>query len=279
LDGDEFSLLITELAHYHDGARVARRLLDELRKPFSAAGQEIFVSASLGLALYPLDGEDAESLIKNAGAAMHFAKDQGRDNYQFYSRAMNSTALEKLAMESQLRKAVERDELVLYYQPKIISSTGEVVGLEALIRWMHPELGMVPPSSFIPLAEETGLIVPIGEWVLREAARQNTLWQREGLPCVHVGVNIASLHFRQGHLTQHVAHALAGSGLDAGVSRARGHRKHVDAKRPDTYVKDTVEVERHGRAAGDRRFRYRLTHRSLTSSASRSIRSRSTARS
>jgi diguanylate cyclase (GGDEF)-like protein/PAS domain S-box-containing protein len=216
LDGDEFSLLISELSQYHDAARVARRLLEALRKPFHVAGQEVFVSASIGLALYPLDGEDAETLIKNAGAAMHFAKDQGRDNYQFYSRAMNSTALEKLAMESQLRKALDRDELILHYQPKIRASTGEVIGLEALIRWQHPELGMVPPVSFIKLAEDTGLIVPIGNWVLHEAARQNIVWQREGLRPVHVGVNIASLHFRQGKLTQSVATALATSRLEPG---------------------------------------------------------------
>ena len=182
--------------------------------PFRVAGQEVFVSASLGLALYPLDGEDAESLVKNAGAAMHFAKDQGRDNYQFYSRAMNSTALEKLAMEAQLRRALERDELVLYFQPKIRATTGEIVGLEALIRWQHPELGLVPPSQFIPLAEETGLIVPIGEWVLHSACRQNRLWQQAGHPPVHVAVNIASPHFRQGALSDSVAAALQDSGLD-----------------------------------------------------------------
>ena len=216
LGGDEFSLLITELAHYHDAAKVGRRLLEELRMPFRVAGQEVFVSASLGLALYPLDGEDAESLVKNAGAAMHFAKDQGRDNYQFYSRAMNSTALEKLAMEAQLRRALERDELVLYFQPKIRATTGEIVGLEALIRWQHPELGLVPPSQFIPLAEETGLIVPIGEWVLHSACRQNRLWQQAGHPPVHVAVNIASPHFRQGALSDSVAAALQDSGLDPG---------------------------------------------------------------
>jgi diguanylate cyclase (GGDEF)-like protein len=216
LDGDEFSLLITELGEYHDAARVARRLLEALRKPLHAAGQEVFVSASIGLALYPLDGDDAESLIKNAGAAMHFAKDQGRDNYQFYSRAMNATALEKFAMESQLRKALERDQLLLHYQPKIRASTGEIIGLEALIRWRHPELGMVPPGSFIKLAEDTGLIIPIGNWVLHEATRQNIAWQRDGLPRVHVGVNIASSHFHKGNLTQSVGAALAASRLEAG---------------------------------------------------------------
>jgi len=213
LGGDEFSLLITELTHYHDAAKVARRMLEELRKPFRVAKQEVFVSVSVGLALYPLDGDDAETLIKNAGAAMHFAKDQGRDNYQFYSRAMNATALEKLSMEAQLRRALERDELLLHYQPKIRPATGEIVGLEALIRWEHPELGLVSPAQFIPLAEETGLVVPLGEWVLLNACRQNQDWQRLGYPPVHVAVNIASLHFRQGTLGQSVATALQKSGL------------------------------------------------------------------
>jgi len=214
LDGDEFSLLITELAHYHDAAKVARRLLDELRKPFRAGDQEVFITASVGLSLYPLDGDDADSLLKNAGAAMHFAKEQGRDNYQFYSRAMNATALEKLSLESQLRKALERDEFVLNFQPKIRASTGEIVGLEALIRWRHPELGVVPPSQFIPLAEESGLIVPIGEWVLRTACRQNQAWRSLGHPAVHVAVNIASPHFRQGGLIASIATALRESGLE-----------------------------------------------------------------
>jgi PAS domain S-box-containing protein len=215
LDGDEFSLLIAELAQYHDAAKVARRLLDALREPFGVAGQEVFVSASVGLALYPLDGEDAETLIKNAGAAMHFAKDQGRDNYQFYSRAMNATALEKLSLESQLRKALERDELLLYFQPKISTASGAVAGVEALIRWKHPELGMVPPSQFIPVAEETGLIVAIGDWVLETACRQNHAWQKAGYRPVHVAVNIATPHFRQGGgVLDSVARALRGSGLD-----------------------------------------------------------------
>jgi diguanylate cyclase (GGDEF)-like protein/PAS domain S-box-containing protein len=214
LDGDEFSLLIGELAHYHDAAKVARRLLDELRKPFRLGGQEVFLTASIGLALYPLDGEDADALLKNAGAAMHFAKEQGRDNYQFYSRAMNATALEKLSMESQLRKALERGEFILHYQPKIWASTGKIVGLEALIRWKHPELGIVPPSQFIPVAEESGLIVPIGEWVLRAACAQNQAWQRAGFPPVHVAVNIAMPHFRQGNLLESIGEALSQTGLD-----------------------------------------------------------------
>ena len=144
---------------------------------------------------------------------MHFAKDQGRDNYQFYSRAMNATALEKLSLESQLRKALERDELLLHFQPKLSATTGAVAGVEALIRWKHPELGMVPPSQFIPVAEETGLIVPIGDWVLETACRQNHAWQKAGYPPVHVAVNIASPHFRQGGLMDSVARALRETGL------------------------------------------------------------------
>jgi PAS domain S-box-containing protein len=214
LDGDEFSLLVTDLAQYHDAARVARRLLQELRKPFRIGSREVFVTASIGLALYPLDGEDPDTLLKNAGAAMHFAKEQGRDNYQFYSRAMNATALEKLSMESQLRKALERGEFLLNFQPKLVASSGRIVGLEALIRWRHPELGLVPPSQFIPVAEESGLIVPIGDWVLRSACLQNQAWRRAGYPAVHIAVNIASPHFRQGGLVASVAAALKESALD-----------------------------------------------------------------
>jgi EAL domain-containing protein (putative c-di-GMP-specific phosphodiesterase class I) len=214
LDGDEFSLLLGELAHYHDAAKVARRLLEELRKPFRVGGQEVFVTASIGMALYPLDGEDADSLLKNAGAAMHFAKEQGRDSYQFYSRAMNATALEKLSMESQLRRALEREEFLLHFQPKIRASTGRIIGLEALIRWQHPELGIVPPSQFIPVAEESGLIVPIGDWVLRAACAQNQAWRQGGYPPVHVAVNIAMPHFRHGNLVASIADALQRTRLD-----------------------------------------------------------------
>ncbi len=214
LDGDEFSLLLSELAHYHDAAKVARRILEELRKPFRVGTQEVFLTASIGMALYPLDGEDADSLLKNAGAAMHFAKEQGRDNYQFYSRAMNATALEKLSMESQLRRALEREEFLLQFQPKIRTATGQIVGLEALIRWKHPELGMIPPSQFIPVAEESGLIVPIGDWVLEAACAQNQAWRQAGYPPVHVAVNIAMLHFRQGGLVRSIAEALQSTSLD-----------------------------------------------------------------
>ena len=216
LDGDEFCVLLTDLHHYHDAAKVAHRLLTELRRPFEWDDQEVFVTASIGMALYPLDGDDADALMRNAGAAMHFAKSQGRDNYQFYSRAMNATALEKLSMESQLRRAIERGEFLLHYQPKISAAARRVVGVEALIRWKHPELGMVPPSQFIPLAEETGLIVPIGEWVLHTACEQNKQWQRDGKAGLHVAVNIASPHFKQG-LVESIRSALDKSNMHPGL--------------------------------------------------------------
>lgn len=213
LGGDEFCILLTEISQFHDAARVARRILESLAAPFSLEGNELFVTTSIGIALYPLDGDDPEALIKNADAAMYYAKSQGRNNYQFYGKTMNSRALEKLAMESQLRKAIEREEFELYFQPKLDLRSGRIAGAEALIRWRHPELGMVPPIDFIPLAEESGLIVPIGEWVLRAACEQSKRWQLAGLPPVPIAVNIASPHFRHSGLLPTVARVLHETGL------------------------------------------------------------------
>ncbi len=197
LGGDEFCILLTEIRQFHDAARIARRILESLSAPFGINDNELFVTTSIGIALYPIDGDDPETLIKNADAAMYYAKSQGRNNYQFYGKTMNSRALEKLAMESQLRKAIERSEFELHFQPKLDLRSGTISGVEALIRWRHPELGMVPPIDFIPLAEESGLIIPIGEWVLRTACEQSMTWQSQGLPSVHVAVNISSPHFRK----------------------------------------------------------------------------------
>lgn len=213
LGGDEFCILLTEISQFHDAARVARRIVESLSVAFVIDDNELFVTTSIGIALYPLDGDDAETLIKNADAAMYYAKSQGRNNYQFYGKTMNSRALEKLAMESQLRKAIERSEFELHFQPKLDLRTSRVSGAEALIRWRHPELGMVPPIDFIPLAEESGLIVPIGEWVLRAACEESMQWQSQGLPPVHVAVNISSPHFRHSGLLPMVARVLHETGL------------------------------------------------------------------
>ena len=155
--------------------KVAKKVLDLVRMPFDIDGRELFVTASIGISLYPDDGHDAETLLKNADTAMYRAKEMGRDSYQLYTPAMNATALERLALESSLRKALSQDELVLYYQP-ILDQAGRVHGVEALLRWRHPELGLVPPAEFIPLAEITGLILPMGPWVLRNACAQAWLW-------------------------------------------------------------------------------------------------------
>jgi diguanylate cyclase (GGDEF)-like protein/PAS domain S-box-containing protein len=208
LGGDEFCLLVTDISHFQDSAKVARRIVDVLQRPLEVAGQELFITASIGVALYPLDAEDADTLIRNADAAMHFAKGQGRNNYQFYSKEMNSRALERLAIESKLRRAIERNEFELHYQPKLDLRSDTVTGVEALIRWRHPELGLIPPLEFIPIAEDSGLIVPIGEWVLQEAVRQIREWKREGLPELHVAVNIAGPHFQQPGFTEFVHRTL-----------------------------------------------------------------------
>jgi diguanylate cyclase (GGDEF)-like protein/PAS domain S-box-containing protein len=213
LGGDEFCVVLMEMGHYHDAAKVAHRILELLSAPFEIEGNELFVTTSIGIALFPLDGDDAETLIRNADAAMYHAKSQGRNNYQFYGRAMNARALEKLAMESQLRKAIERNEFELHFQPKLDLRSNRISGAEALIRWRHPELGLVPPMDFIPLAEESGLIVPIGEWVLQAACRQNKAWQDKGLAPIPIAVNIASPHFRHSGFLPMVARVLGESRL------------------------------------------------------------------
>lgn len=217
LGGDEFCILLTEISQFHDAARIARRILESLSLPFDIEGNELFVTTSIGISLFPNDGDDADVLLKNADAAMFHAKSQGRNNYQFYGKAMNSRALEKLSMESQLRKAIERGEFELHYQPKLDLRTNRLSGVEALIRWRHPELGMVSPGDFIPLAEESGLIVPIGEWVLGAATSQAQQWHATGRSHLHVAVNISSPHFRHDGLLPAVARALTDSGLPAAL--------------------------------------------------------------
>ena len=214
LGGDEFTLYLAGVGEPQNAARVARRILDELARPFAFGQHEIFVSASIGIAACPDDGNDVEALLGNADVAMYHAKEQGRNNYQFYSRPMNAEAFQKLSLESDLRKALEREEFVLYYQPVVNIASGAVVGAEALIRWRHPDMGMVSPLEFIPLAEETGLIMPIGEWVLGQACRQAAAWQRIGTRPMNVSVNLSGVDFRHRAMPQKVARALGASGLD-----------------------------------------------------------------
>jgi len=214
LAGDEFIVLLSELSHANDAALVARRILEDLSAPFQLSGHEVFVTASIGISVYPLDGEDPESQLKNADIAMHHAKDQGRNNFQFFSPAMNSSALDRLTLENDLRKAVERGEFLLYYQPKVEVGTRRLVGVEALLRWKHATRGMVSPADFIPLAEDTGLIVPIGAWVLRAACEQAKAWQSAGLPPIPMSVNLSNRQFRQKDLTDSITGILHAAALD-----------------------------------------------------------------
>ena len=213
--GDEFVFLLTNLAHPEEAAEVAEKILNVLSPPFLLSDREIFVSASVGIALYPADGQTREALLQNAEVAMYRAKKHGESAYQFFTGDMNAWAFERLALENNLRKALERKELLLYYQPQVDLETGKISGMEALLRWQHPELGMISPAEFIPLAEETGLIVPIGAWVLREACRQNKAWQDAGMARMRVSVNLSARQFQQQDIVEMTASALQESGLTA----------------------------------------------------------------
>lgn len=213
--GDEFVVLLEDFGEdVQFLTAVARKIMATLTQSFVLLGQEVFISASIGISIFPQDGHDLGTLLKNADIAMYRAKEQGKNNYQFYASDSNVHSFERLALENSLRRALERDEFVLYYQPKVDLKTDTIVGAEALVRWMHADMGMVPPAQFIPLAEETGLIVQIGEWVLREACRQNSAWRMAGLPSIAVAVNLSGGQFRNDKLPQTIASALTWSGLE-----------------------------------------------------------------
>lgn len=216
LGGDEFIFAMPGF-HTAAAAEVARRLIDVFTRPFEVAGHELTVTPSLGISIYPHDGQDLETLLKNADTAMYRAKEIGRNTFQFYAAEMNTATLDRLLMESNLRRALAQNEFILQYQPLVNLRTGVIIGVEALIRWLHPELGMIMPDRFIHVAEETGLINPIGDWVLCEACRQAKVWCDEGLPSLVMAVNVAPVQFRQPGFVEMVAGALAASGLEASL--------------------------------------------------------------
>jgi len=214
LGGDEFTILLTDIVQIQDVSRVALRVLELISKPFSLDGHEIVITASIGISIYPNDSTDIVHLIKDADTAMYRAKDLGKNNFQFYTQSMNAKAFELLVMEGQLHKALEREEFFLHYQPQVDIRTGRIVGVEALVRWQHPKLGMVSPASFIPLAEETGLIIPIDEWVLKTACSQNKKWQTAGFPPVKVSINLSAKHFARINLMETIAKIVRDTGMD-----------------------------------------------------------------
>lgn len=212
--GDEFIICLSAIHRAEDAARVAARVLAALEQPVRVHGGDVFMTASLGISLYPQDGSDAETLLKHADTAMYSAKSSGRNSYQFYDATLGSRAFQRLALETGLRRALERKEFILYYQPIVDADAGVVVGAEALIRWRHPEMGLVGPDEFISLAEETGLILPIGQWVLEEAARVLARWRSAGHAHT-IAVNISGQQFCRPGLVDQVRHALSRAGAPA----------------------------------------------------------------
>ncbi|MDQ5857742.1 MAG: EAL domain-containing protein [Acidobacteriota bacterium] len=217
LGGNEFVILVSRIADEKDAETVARRVLAALRLPFAVEERDFFLTASIGVSLHPDDGTDAETLLQNADTAMYRAKEQGRDNYQLYAPEMSARASERLSLENRLRQALPNDELVLHYQPIVDLKSGRVRGAEALLRWRHPERGLLLPAEFITLAELSGLIAPIGRWVLQKACEQIRLWQRLGHPGLTVSVNLSPRQFQQTDLVSQVAAALEASEVEPGL--------------------------------------------------------------
>ena len=245
LGGDEFVLVLPARSDEPMAGGILQRIMDSIAQPLAIAEQTFYLGCSMGVATYPVDGSSAEKLIEHADLAMYRAKEMGRNNFQFYTAAMNAGVLERLRIESALRSALERREFVLHYQPQVDLQSGRVVGMEALIRWQHPELGMVSPLRFISLAEETGLIVPIGAWVLRTACAQNQAWQQAGLGPLRIAVNLSARQFAQPDLAQSIAAALAETGLAP---------QYLDIELTEslvmTDVERTIEVLRELKALG-----------------------------
>lgn len=214
MGGDEFTAILTGIEHERAAVVAAKRVMRVITEPFMVEGHEIFISGSIGISFYPNDGNDAETLVKNADAAMYRAKEKGRNTYHIFTEAINAEVAERMALEINLRKAMTKDQLRLHYQPQIDIRTGRIIGVEALIRWAHPSFGMVPPAKFIPLAEETGIIVPIGEWVIKEACRQNMEWQQAGCPPVRIAVNVSPKQVEQADFISTVAGIITETGMD-----------------------------------------------------------------
>jgi diguanylate cyclase (GGDEF)-like protein len=213
--GDDFVILLSEITHAGDAATSSRKILHSLSAPHVIEGQELHIDGSIGISIYPEDGADAETLIKKADTAMYHAKEKGRNNFQFFKAEMNLKALERQSVEGGLRRALDRGEFLLHYQPKVNLETGEITGVEALIRWEHPDRGLVAPLQFVPIAVDCGLILPIGRWVLREACRQARTWQDRGLPPVTIAVNVSAVEFRDKGFVEGVRTILRETGLEA----------------------------------------------------------------
>lgn len=216
LGGDEFVIVLSKIKSRQDVGKVAQNLLKAIQRPFYIGGTELFITGSIGISMYPSLGKNVTELIRQADNAMYRVKAQGKNNYQFFAEEMSDLELRRLSLVTQLHKALEYEELMLFYQPQLNLQTGKLVGMEALLRWKHRELGMISPAEFIPLAEETGLIVPIGSWVLNDACKQTRKWQLAGYPPVRMSVNVSAVQFNRNDFTSIVQEALQTSQLDPG---------------------------------------------------------------
>ncbi len=226
--GDEFTILLSDMNSIDDAARLGSNIIEILNKPFVMEGHEFFITCSIGISIYPFDGQDGPTLLKNADIAMYRAKEEGRNNYQLYNPSMNVKVFERLALESNLRYALERNEFVVYYQPQV-DANKKIVGMEALVRWNHPNMGIISPMSFIPLAEETGLIVSIGEWVLRQACTDNKQLIDEGYEPLKVAVNLSARQFKQHNLVEVVQKIL--------------NETHLEPKYLELEITETVAMQ------------------------------------
>ena len=234
--GDEFLLLLTDIREAPDAAVIATKIISELDKAVSVGGTEVHTSASIGISIYPTDGSDSDTLVAHADEAMYFAKQAGRNSFQFFSSGMSVFSRERLDLESELRRALPMKQFEVHYQPKVDVATGRMNSVEALLRWRHPTRGIVGPLEFIPIAEETGLMLSIGEWVLREACRQARQWQREGLPFLRIAVNISPIHFRQSKFLEIVRSALLDNDLEP---------QYLEIELTETTVMDHAENSVH----------------------------------
>jgi len=214
LGGDEFTLLLNKIENIEEPALVADRIIEMLTEPFIVGAHELHITASIGIAVYPFDGKDLDTLLINADVAMYQAKELGRNSYQYYSESMNKFAFERFTVESKLRNALNHNEFMLFYQPQINVQNGKMIGVEALIRWLQPDLVLTRPSEFIPLAEQTGLILPMGKWILRAACEQNRIWQKTGLTPMLMTVNISSIQISQNNFVETESQILSDTGLD-----------------------------------------------------------------
>jgi diguanylate cyclase (GGDEF)-like protein len=242
LGGDEFVILLPDINGAHAPGSLARRLLNALAEPVSIDDHDFYISASIGITVFPTDGDSADTLARNADIAMYHAKEQGKNDYQFYLESMNVLAHERLALENKLRKAIANHELCLYYQPQVETDSGTIVGLEALMRWQHPEDGNIPPDMFIPVAEETGLILELGEWVIDEACRQMHQWQQAGLPVPAVSINVSGHQFGKQNVARVIQEALVRNRLSPGFIEVEITESAI-MEQPDRAVRELAAIK------------------------------------